>query len=147
MRLKLLCLAPLLALCGCAISRDIATVQHEDGSGVTKYRYVAAGGIFRPGVIFVVSQTTGSNPPAILIQASGSPMAPSVLGAAGMVGAAAALGATLPDNDYNATTVIANEPHAPMMEPPRMPPRPPAHPPNRPPINRPPNNRPPNRGH
>lgn len=136
-----------LLLCGCSYSRKLATVHHVDGSGTTSYRAIHAGGILRPGVIVVVSQTLGSNPPVVLVQASGPPAAPSLTGAAGMVATAAAFGAALGrDEGGNQTTVIMDEPRAPMIDPPKppKPPNPVVHPPNgRPPASRPPKHRPP----
>jgi hypothetical protein len=150
--LKNLITISLALLCGCAYTRTIAVVPHADGSGTNYYKYLVAGGIIRPGVIVVFTETIGSNAgPAVLTQGIGPPIAPSVTGAAGNVAAAATLSGLWPDqSDNDSTTVIANPPHAPMIDPPR-----PVHPPNapsrpsfnRPPNNRPPNNRPPNRGH
>lgn len=143
---RLLIILPV--LCGCSYSRNLATVPHVDGSGSTSYRAIHAGGILRPGVIVVVSQTLGSNPPVVLVQASGPPAAPSLTGAAGMVATAAAFGAALGQDEGNQTTVIMDEPRAPMIDPPPKPPKPVVHPPNgRPPANRPPNNRPPGHNH
>jgi hypothetical protein len=143
-------LLPLLALTGCmSYSREVANVKHVDGSGTTTYRAIHAGGILRPGVIVVVSQTLGSNPPIVLVQASGPPMTPALMGAAGTVGAAFALGAALKPDENTTTTVIEAAPT--VVKPPSVikppAPTPVPTPPNRPPGNRPPYNRPPNRGH
>lgn len=108
-------------LSGCAFSRDIAKVKHFDGSGETTYRYIAAGGIFRPGVIVIVSQTIGSNAPAVLVQASGPPAAPSLLGGAGEIASAFVFGKALGDRENNNTTIIQGDPPAPMIVPPTLP--------------------------
>jgi hypothetical protein len=131
-------------LCGCQIKGTIAIPRH-DGKGTNYYNYAGVGGIIRPGIMIVFAES-GTNGPPVLASASGPPIAPSITGAAGNVAAAATLSGLWPDqSDNDSTTVIANPPHAPMIDPPR-----PVHPPNapsRPPFNRPPNNRPPNRGH
>lgn len=134
-------------LTGCSYSKSLGRVQHPDGSGWTEYRTLSAGGITRPGVLVIISQTFGSNPPVVLTKAEGPPMAPNLLGNA--TGAAAGLFAGYAiGNDDNGgnTTVIQSEPRAPMIVPPKPPPPAPVHSPNgRPPNNRPPNNRPPHK--
>lgn len=103
--MKALLILPLL-LCGCASSRNIATILHADGSGYTTYKYITAGGIIRPGVIVIVAETVGSNAPVVLTQASGSPILPSAVQMSGMVGAAATLGATLRPDEHNSSTTL-----------------------------------------
>lgn len=141
----------LLAACGCSYSREIGKVKHLDGSGTTTYRAIHAGGLIRPGVIVVVSQTLGSNAPVVLVQASGPPAAPSLTGAAGLVAQAATFGAALNRGGGDDTTIIVDDERSPMMEPPKMPPNPVVRPPSWPPGHRPfqdrPHKQPPNRGH
>jgi len=126
----------LVALCGCAYVRPIATIKHADGSGETKLSFVVAGGIVRPGVIAVFAEVKGSNSPVILMNASGPPIAPSITGAAGNVAAAATLSGLWPDQSdhVSSTTVIQDEPRAGPIPPP---PPPPARPPSWPPGHRP----------
>lgn len=147
--MKLLILAPIALLVGCRSSGTIATIQHADGSGYTRYDYVAVGGGARPGTMIVVAQTVGSNAPVVLSNASGPPVVPAALGGAANIATGATLAGLWPDRDENVTTVIQGEPRAPMMEPPTRPPRPPARPPNStwPPGHRPYSDRPHNRGH
>ena len=137
------CALILCLLVGCSYNKPLGRVPHLDGSGYTEYRVMAGGGVLRPGVIVIVSQTLGSNPPVVLTQASGPPMAPNLLGNA--TGAATGLLAGYAigrgSGDGDTTTIIQGEPPAPMMEPPKAPPKPPVHPPN----GRPPDNRPPHR--
>ncbi len=119
---------------GCATSRTIATIKHADGSGVTTYKYIAAGGIIRPGVIVLVQETVGNNAPVVLTQASGSALAPSVISASGIVGAAATLGATLrPDKSQNTSTTTLNQVEPPGAPRPTLPPSSPSRPPFGPP--------------
>lgn len=99
-----------LSLFGCATSRDIVIIPHADGSGYTRYKYIAAGGIIRPGVIMVVAETIGSNAPVVMTQASGSPILPSAVQMSGFIGAAATLGAThKPDETHNSSTTVIQE--------------------------------------
>lgn len=119
--MKTFLLLSLSLLSGCAYTRPIATIQHADGSGETKLSYVVAGGVIRPGVIAVFAEVKGSNSPVILMQASGPPIAPSITGAAGNVAAAATLSGLWPDQSDNVSTVIQDEPRAPMIQPPKMP--------------------------
>lgn len=109
-------------LCGCAQSRNIATVKHADGSGATHYRYIAAGGFFRPGVIVVVSETVGSNAPVVLTQASGAPMAPGLMGTPAAIAEAALIGRGLAKSG-NETTVIRDDPAPGPIMPPTHTPR------------------------
>lgn len=141
---SLLCVVLLVS--GCSYNKHLGRVPHLDGSGYTEYRVLAGGGVLRPGVIVIVSQTLGSNPPVVLTQANGPPMAPNLLGNA--TGAATGLLAGYAigrgSDSGDTTTIIQGDPPAPMMEPPKAPAKPPVHPPNgRPPNNRPPHNRPP----
>lgn len=141
--MKFLLLVSLAALTGCATSRDICVIKHADGSGETRYKYIAAGGIIRPGVIVVVCETVGSNAPVVLTQASGSPILPSVVQMSGVVGAAATLGGTLkPDETHNSSTTVIQEQQ-------RQTPPPVNPPPSRPPFGPPPwqGQHPSNRGH
>lgn len=114
-------LAPLIMLlfCGCAISRDIVTIPHVDGSGSTRYKYIAAGGVIRPGIIVVVQETIGSNQPVVLSQANGTPLAPAVFGVAGNVGTALALGSTWPENQENVSTTVVQPANISIPNPPR----------------------------
>ncbi|MCI0423624.1 MAG: hypothetical protein L0312_31135 [Acidobacteria bacterium] len=124
----------LLALCGCAIKGTIA-IPRADGTGTNYYGYAGVGGVLRPGIMIVFAES-GTNGPPVLASASGPPIAPSVTGAAGNVAAAATLSGLWPNrSDNNTTTVIANEPHAGPIIPPKIP-KPPARPPKFPHDNR-----------
>lgn len=135
----------LLALCGCSYVKPLQRVMHPDGTNYTQFFYIRGGGALGPGLGAIVYHSTGGNPPAVLVQGTGPPMAPNLLGNA--TGAATGLLAGYAigrgSSDGDTTTIIQGDPPAPMMEPPKAPPQPPVHPPNgRPPDNRPPNNRP-----
>lgn len=146
------CLILLSALCGCSYSKSLGRVQHPDGSGWTEYRTLSAGGITRPGVLVIISQTFGSNPPVVLTKAEGPPMAPNLLGNATGTAAGLFAGYAIGKDDGGGnTTIIQGDEPSPMIEPPK-PPKPPPNPVVRPPNGRPPANRPPitrplNRGH
>ena len=136
--MKALLVIPL--LCGCAMSRDIATIPHADGNGYTKVTYVAVGGGARPGTMLVFAQsyaTNGTNvtiPPVVLNGANGAPALPSILGGAagiaGQVGAAFAYGTGFESDKttINNSVIPANPPPAPPVSPPPAP-RPPWGPP------------------
>lgn len=106
-------------LCGCKTTGTIA-IPRVDGSGTNYYHYAGVGGVIRPGIMIVFSES-GSNGPPVLAQGVGSPIAPSILGVAANVGSGLALGSTLRPDEESTTTVIQGEPRAGPIVPPTPP--------------------------
>lgn len=121
-------LTGLLSLAGCSYKKHLGTVEHIDGSGRTRYDELKGGGFLRPGVIVIVSQTYGSNPPVVLTQASGAPIAPGLLGAPSQIAEAALIGRGLAKSGNSTTVVESSPPPAPIPDdPPKPPDWPPGH--------------------